>query len=180
VGKGETMESSMMSDSLPAQNQLLQEIKFKLEETAWDVWRRFLYPNGQLFAEFTSYATFFGLPWLHYTRGKRPETGSESSRRGDCRWPIGLRGAGDWTCVARCDRHRPVSDRALFRPRSSLHASVCFWPTGFGRGRGYGAGGHRARGRGTGRVGALWACADRIRGRGVGHPRNRPGGKAVP
>jgi hypothetical protein len=72
----------MMSDSLPPQNQLLQDVRYKIDETSWGVWRRFLYPNGQLFEEFTSHANFFGLPWLHYTWGKCPETGKRIVAKG--------------------------------------------------------------------------------------------------
>ncbi len=72
----------MASDSFPPQNLLLQDIRYKIDETSWGVWRRFLYPNGQLFAEFTSHAMFFGLPWLHYTQGKCPETGKRVVAKG--------------------------------------------------------------------------------------------------
>ena len=72
----------MTNDSIPPQNQLLQDIRYKIDETSWGVWRRFLYPNGQLFEEFTSHASFFGLPWLHYTRGKCPATGKRIVAKG--------------------------------------------------------------------------------------------------
>src|SRR5580700_8524559 len=72
----------MTSDSFPLQNQLLQDIRYKTDETSWGVWRRFLYPSGQLFEEFKSHASFFGLPWLHYTHGKCPETGKRVVAKG--------------------------------------------------------------------------------------------------
>src|SRR5208337_3402847 len=72
----------MANDSAPLQNQLLCDIQYKIDETFWGIWRRFLYPNGQLFEEFISHASFFGLPWLHYTRGKCPETGERIVAKG--------------------------------------------------------------------------------------------------
>jgi hypothetical protein len=46
------------------------------------VWRRFLYPAGELFEEFTSHRKFRGLPLLHFTRGKDPQTGKRVVARG--------------------------------------------------------------------------------------------------
>src|SRR4051794_21757047 len=56
-------------------NLLLQHVEYKTEETRLGVWRRFLYPGGDLFEEFTSHRRLLGLPLLHYTRGKCPQTG---------------------------------------------------------------------------------------------------------
>lgn len=53
-----------------------------METTNFGVWRRFVYPNGAYFAEFKSHAIFFGLPLLHYTRGKCPETGRRVVAKG--------------------------------------------------------------------------------------------------
>jgi hypothetical protein len=64
------------------QNLLLEDIQYKIDETAFGIWRRFLYPSGQYFAEFRSHARFLGLPLLHYTRGKCPETGRRVVARG--------------------------------------------------------------------------------------------------
>ena len=50
--------------------------------THWGTWRRFAYPNGKYFAEFRSHATFWGLPFLHYTRGICPETGRRVVAKG--------------------------------------------------------------------------------------------------
>ena len=58
-----------------SENLLLKEVPYKVEETARGIWRRFLYSNGQMFEEFVSHAQVAGLPLLHYTRGKCPETG---------------------------------------------------------------------------------------------------------
>ncbi len=63
-------------------NLLLERVEFKIEETERGVWRRFLYPDGQLFEEFTSHRRVFGLPLLHFTRGKSPETGKRVTARG--------------------------------------------------------------------------------------------------
>jgi len=56
-------------------NLLLEEIEYKHDETALGVWRRFVYPDGQLFEEFISHQWIMGIPLIHYTRGRCPETG---------------------------------------------------------------------------------------------------------
>lgn len=56
-------------------NLLLQQVDYKVDETPLGVWRRYLYPDGQLFEEFVSHQRIVGLPLLHYTRGKCPDTG---------------------------------------------------------------------------------------------------------
>jgi len=58
-----------------SENLLLKEVEYQWEETPRGTWRRFVYPNGQLFEEFTSHARLGKLPWFHFTRGKCPETG---------------------------------------------------------------------------------------------------------
>ena len=63
-------------------NLLLEKVEYKVETTSFGVWRHFLYPNGAYFAEFKSHAIFFGLPLLHYTRGKCPETGKRVVAKG--------------------------------------------------------------------------------------------------
>src|SRR5262249_37438473 len=63
-------------------NLLLEPVEYKVEETRRGVWRRFLYPDGTLFEEFTSHRRVFGLPLLHFTRGKSPETGKRVTARG--------------------------------------------------------------------------------------------------
>ena len=63
-------------------NLLLENVEYKIETTSFGVWRRFLYPNGAYFAEFKSTVTFFGLPLLHYTHGKCPETGRRIIAKG--------------------------------------------------------------------------------------------------
>lgn len=59
----------------PIENLLLREVQYKTDTTAAGTWRRFMYPNGRLFEEFTSHRELLGLPLLHYTRGRCPETG---------------------------------------------------------------------------------------------------------
>src|SRR5438270_1260896 len=63
-------------------NLLLEDVQYKIDETPRGVWRRFAYPNGELFEEFTSHRRLFGVPLLHYTRGKCPETGRRVVARG--------------------------------------------------------------------------------------------------
>lgn len=66
----------------PGQNLLFQEIEYAIEETPRGVWRRYVYPNGHLFEEFTARRQVFGMPLLHYTRGKCPETGKRVVAKG--------------------------------------------------------------------------------------------------
>jgi len=64
------------------ENQLFQKIEYQFVETPRGVWRRFLYPSGQLFEEFVSHRRVGDLPLLHYTYGKCPETGKRVVARG--------------------------------------------------------------------------------------------------
>jgi len=61
---------------------MFEDIEYKIDQTNLGVWRRFMYPNGSLFEEFISYQKVFGLPLLHYTRGRCPETGKRVVARG--------------------------------------------------------------------------------------------------
>lgn len=63
-------------------NLLLEDVEYQTEETRLGVWRRFVYPNGELFEEFVSHGRVLGLPLLHYTRGKCPETGKRITAKG--------------------------------------------------------------------------------------------------
>lgn len=63
-------------------NLLLEPVEYKVEETRFGVWRRFVYPSGDLFEEYRSRRRFLGLPLLHYTRGKCPETGKRIVAKG--------------------------------------------------------------------------------------------------
>lgn len=50
------------------------EVEFLEQDNGKGVWRRFMYPDGRMFAEFRTHATLFGLPLLHITWGRNPET----------------------------------------------------------------------------------------------------------
>jgi hypothetical protein len=63
-------------------NVLLDRIDYKIDKTARGVWKRFLYPSGEYYAEFTSHATYLGMPVIHYTRGICPETGRRKMAKG--------------------------------------------------------------------------------------------------
>jgi hypothetical protein len=63
-------------------NVLLEKVEYQVTETSFGAWRRFLYPNGQLFEEFVSHTWVMGLPLVHFTRGKCPETGRRIVAKG--------------------------------------------------------------------------------------------------
>src|SRR5690349_15773238 len=63
-------------------NLLFEKVEYKFDETASGVWRRYLYPDGQLFEEFVSHRWMGDIPLIHYTRGKCPETGKRVVARG--------------------------------------------------------------------------------------------------
>jgi hypothetical protein len=63
-------------------NMLLEKIDYKIEETNFGTWRRYLYISGASFHEFKSHASFLGLPLLHFTYGKCPETGRRIIAKG--------------------------------------------------------------------------------------------------
>jgi len=63
-------------------NMLFEKVEYKIEKTNFGTWRRFVYPTGEYFTEFTSHNTMFGLPVLHYTRGKCPDTGRRIVAKG--------------------------------------------------------------------------------------------------
>lgn len=68
--------------SSPPPNLLLEQVEYLYTETSLGTWRRFVYPSGDLFEEFTSHRSLGKLPWLHYTRGRSPETGKLVIARG--------------------------------------------------------------------------------------------------
>ncbi|MCA9048267.1 MAG: hypothetical protein KDA89_06035 [Planctomycetaceae bacterium] len=70
------------AENSPVRNLLLEPVEYQTEATASGNWRRYLYPNGMLFEEFVSHATVFGIPLMHYTRGKCPETGRLITAKG--------------------------------------------------------------------------------------------------
>lgn len=63
-------------------NLLLEEVEYKIEETSLGVWRRYVYVNGTSFHEFKSHSTMLGLPLIHYTYGRSPETGKRVVAKG--------------------------------------------------------------------------------------------------
>ncbi len=63
-------------------NLLLETPEYQVTRTRYGVWKRYLFENGQVFTEFRSHGTFLGLPWLHYTRGRSPETGRRVAAKG--------------------------------------------------------------------------------------------------
>jgi hypothetical protein len=64
------------------QNVLLEHVDYKVEETPFGTWRRFLSPTGFAYAEFTSHRRLFGLPLFSYTSGICPETGRRKMAKG--------------------------------------------------------------------------------------------------
>lgn len=66
------------------ENMLLhpREVEYHTQETGFGIWKRFLYPDGKMFAEFRSHGTLFGVPWLHITWGRSPETLRSVTARG--------------------------------------------------------------------------------------------------
>ena len=49
-------------------------VEYLEQNTGFGTWRRFMHVNGEMFAEFKSHGTLFGLPLLHITWGRCPET----------------------------------------------------------------------------------------------------------
>ena len=63
-------------------NTLLEQVEYKTTETSLGTWRRYGYQNGTSFHEFKSRASFMGLPLIHYTYGRCPETGRRVIAKG--------------------------------------------------------------------------------------------------
>jgi hypothetical protein len=63
-------------------NVLLEKVEYKIEKTKLGTWRRYGYVTGMSFHEFKSDATFMGLPLIHYTFGRNPETGRRVVAKG--------------------------------------------------------------------------------------------------
>ena len=82
-------------------NLLLADVEYELPKPGGVAWRRYLYPNGQLFEEFVSHAQLFGVPVLHFTRGKCPETGKRIVAKGVIaigRMALGILAIGQASC----------------------------------------------------------------------------------
>jgi len=63
-------------------NTLLEEVVYKIETTRCGTWRRYGYVDGTSYQEFTSHKVLFGLPLVHYTCGRNPETGRRRVAKG--------------------------------------------------------------------------------------------------
>ena len=63
-------------------NLLLEDVEYKTQVTNTGVWRRYAYIDGSSYHEFTSHIRIFGIPLLHYTCGKNPETARRVTARG--------------------------------------------------------------------------------------------------
>jgi len=63
-------------------NLLLEEVEYKIQETSFGIWRRYMYINGTSFHEFKTHKTIFGIPLIHYTYGRSPETGKRVCAKG--------------------------------------------------------------------------------------------------
>jgi hypothetical protein len=63
-------------------NRLLEKIEYKIERTGFGTWRRYGYDNGMSYHEFTSHKAWGGLPLVHFTCGRNPETGRRKVARG--------------------------------------------------------------------------------------------------
>jgi len=63
-------------------NLLLEEVEYKIEETGFGIWRRYGYETGASFHEFKSHTVWMGMPLVHYTYGRNPETGRRVIAKG--------------------------------------------------------------------------------------------------
>jgi hypothetical protein len=63
-------------------NILLEKPEYKIVKTGLGEWHSFGYQNGTSFHEFKSNATWLGLPLIHYTYGRSPETGRRVCAKG--------------------------------------------------------------------------------------------------
>jgi len=58
------------------------KIEYTFTETARGVWRTYTYPDGRMFREYQTKRKVWGLPFIHFTNGKNPETGRPVVARG--------------------------------------------------------------------------------------------------
>ncbi len=63
-------------------NLLLEAVEYKTKDTSFGTWKSHLSPEGHAYHEFTSHRQIAGMPFLHYTAGKNPETGRRKVARG--------------------------------------------------------------------------------------------------
>lgn len=64
------------------ENLLFREVEYRIEQTRFGEWRGFMYEDRTAYHEFTSHAKVAGIPLVHYTQGKCPETGRRKVARG--------------------------------------------------------------------------------------------------
>jgi hypothetical protein len=64
------------------QNMLMEPVEFKVDQTSFGTWKRHLSVSGSYYAEFVSNARVLGMPLVHYTRGRNPQTGRRTLARG--------------------------------------------------------------------------------------------------
>jgi len=77
-----TNEQNFTYEGYIMANLLLEEVKYKIEKTHFGIWRRYMYINGTSFHEFKTRSTMFGIPLIHYTYGRSPETGRRVCAKG--------------------------------------------------------------------------------------------------
>lgn len=58
------------------------EIDYVIKETEQGIWRSYVYESGMSFREYRSKTEIMGLPLIHYTYGKSPETGKRIIAKG--------------------------------------------------------------------------------------------------
>ncbi|MFH1707267.1 MAG: hypothetical protein ABIF71_05055 [Planctomycetota bacterium] len=58
------------------------QIAYTFTRTAWGVWRTYTHPDGRMFREYQTRWKVWGLPLIHFTSGKNPETGRLMVARG--------------------------------------------------------------------------------------------------
>ena len=61
---------------------LIENVEYAYEDTRFGQWRRFGFTNGHVFEEYRTNAEFLGLPLVHITRGRSPETGRRVTAKG--------------------------------------------------------------------------------------------------
>jgi hypothetical protein len=60
----------------------LGPVQYEVTQTSRGAWRRYRHPDGTIYADYSSEASLLGLPLLHHTRGRSPETGTWVTARG--------------------------------------------------------------------------------------------------
>jgi hypothetical protein len=78
-------------------NALFDPIDYKFDESEFGTWRSHKTPEGSYYAEFRTHAEILGLPLVHITLGRSPETGRRVIARGVIaigRMAVGVVGIG--------------------------------------------------------------------------------------